>query len=164
MTSRELRVYNERANEAQFLRSENQWLRGDRDSYRVENVRLHQQVAKLQEQNARLLAENQRLRRQVEELRAARADAAEQAARGASGKPPVVRRRRKKPGRKEGHPAALRPMPRTIDVHQEVPLPTDAAGRKSCPACKTCLLDLEDHERIVEDIVPAKVLVTCYRT
>src|SRR4051812_7588590 len=32
------------------------------------------------------------------------------------------RRRRKKPGRKKGHEAALRPMPAKIDHHQEVPL------------------------------------------
>src|SRR5208282_121756 len=34
----------------------------------------------------------------------------------------VPRRRRKKPGRKKGHEAALRPMPARIDHHQEVPL------------------------------------------
>src|SRR5215212_1081853 len=37
----------------------------------------------------------------------------------------VPRRRRKKPGRKKGHEAALRPMPAKIDHHQEVPLLTD---------------------------------------
>jgi transposase len=167
MTARELRVYNERTMEVQFLRSDNQWLRGDRNHLGVEVFHLNQQLADAQEQNARLLAENQRLQRQVAELLAARAAGAEEEA-GTAPAPPVkvsvVRRRRKRPGRKEGHAAALRPMPQSIDVHQDVPLPRDAAGRPSCPACKACLLDLEDHERIVEDIVPATVLVTCYHT
>jgi hypothetical protein len=68
------------------------------------------------------------------------------------------------PGRKEGHPAALRPLPEQIDAHQQVPLPQDSDGRPSCPHCNSCLLDLEKHERIIEDIIPAKVVVTCYHT
>ena len=167
MTARELRVYNERTMEAQFLRSENQRLRGERDHLGVEVFNLDQQLADAQEQNARLLAENQRLQQQVAELLAAHASGPAEEA-DAPPTPPVkasvVRRRRKRPGRKEGHPAALRPMPQTIDAHQDVPLPKDPAGRPSCPACNACLLDVEDHERIVEDIIPAKVVVTCYHT
>ena len=45
-----------------------------------------------------------------------------------------------------------------------MPLPRDSAGRDSCPHCSSCLIDLEDHERLVEDIVPAKVVVHCYHT
>src|SRR5947207_860542 len=41
----------------------------------------------------------------------------------------VPRRGRKKPGRKNGHPAALRAMPIRIDHHQDVPLATDCAHR-----------------------------------
>jgi hypothetical protein len=55
-------------------------------------------------------------------------------------------------------------MPAQIDAHQDVPLPRDAAGRPSCPACHACLLEVARHERIVEDIVPARVQVTCYHT
>jgi transposase len=76
----------------------------------------------------------------------------------------VKRHRRKRPGRKAGHPAALRPRPGHIDSHQQVPLPKDQEGREACPWCKSCLSDLEDHERLVEDIIPAKVVVTCYHT
>lgn len=58
----------------------------------------------------------------------------------------------------------MRPMPETIDAHQDVPLPQDSAGRASCPKCNSCMLDLQTHERIVEDIIPAKVVATCYHT
>jgi hypothetical protein len=169
MDGRELRVFNERTMEVQFLRAENQWLRGDRDYLRVQLFHADQRFAELRSHDERLAAENDRLRRQVRELRAARVpDAADGAA--ADGGPPLAvkpsvrRRRRKRPGRKKGHPAALRPMPEQIDAHQEVPLPRDAAGRPSCPTCNACLLEIAPHERIVEEIVPAKVFVTCYHT
>lgn len=44
--------------------------------------------------------------------------------------------------------------------------PPDSAptGRGSCPRCNSFLVDLQDHQRIVEDIVPARVAVKCYRT
>jgi hypothetical protein len=122
---------------------------------------LHMQEIRLKEKDLEIA----RLEQQVQDLtRQARADD------DAAQMPPFVkpslpaRRRRKKPGQKAGHPAALRPMPEVIDVHQEVPLPADAAGRASCPRCNACLLEVEEHERIVEDIVPAKVVVKCYHT
>ena len=72
--------------------------------------------------------------------------------------------RRKKPGRPAGHPPALRPPP--PEIHQEVvvPLPTGKAGRCACPHCRAELEDIEEHERVVEDIVPATVRATRYRT
>jgi hypothetical protein len=174
MDGRELRIFNERTMEAQFLRRENQWLRGERDYLRVQLFHADQRFSDLREHDERLAAENDRLRRQVDELRAARvADAANANAAGAGAgadasplgvKPSVRRRRRKKPGRKQGHPAALRPMPAQVDAHRDVPLPRDAAGRPSCPACNACLMEVAPHERIVEEIIPAKVFVTCYHT
>jgi hypothetical protein len=73
-------------------------------------------------------------------------------------------KRRQKPGRKAGHAAALRPKAATIDVHQEVPLPIDTVGAVCCPECKTQLSEVRHHERVVEDVVPAKTITTCYRT
>lgn len=171
MDGRELLIFNERTMEAQFLRRENQWLRRERDDLQVQLFDVDQQFTELQERCERLAAENDRLRRQVAELQAARVAEADGAAANAAEadaplavKPSVRRRRRKKPGRKKGHPAALRPMPEQIDAHQDVPLPRDAAGRHSCPKCHACLLEVEQHDRIVEDIIPEKVLVTCYHT
>jgi hypothetical protein len=166
MDGRELRIFNERTAEAHTLRRENHWLRGDRDYLRVQLFQANQAFSELRQRSDTLVGENQRLRQQVQELKSA---AVAQGPAEADSPPPLVkpsvkRRRRKKPGRKEGHPAALRPMPETIDLHQEVPPAKDSAGRPSCPRCSACLLDVEKHQRIVEDIVPAKVQVTCYHT
>jgi transposase-like protein len=76
----------------------------------------------------------------------------------------VPRRRRKKPGRKIGHEAALRPMPAKIDHHQHVSLPTDRHKRVVCPHCQCRLTRRRRHRRIVEDLVPSAVQVTCYHT
>jgi transposase len=162
MDGRELKLHTQRMQELAFLRSENPILRGDRDHYRKECFFASQRINALEERVEKLLAENARLRQQNLELTAV---AAKQAA-GKPGfvKPQATRRGRKRPGRKEGHPAALRPMPDHIDEHRDVPLPRDLQGRECCPCCNACLLDLEDREHLVEDPVPARVLVTCYRT
>jgi hypothetical protein len=68
------------------------------------------------------------------------------------------------PGQKPGHPAAHRPMPPHIDTHVEVPVPRDACGMASCPACRCRLLRVKKHRRIVEDLLPAQRIVTCYHT
>jgi transposase len=162
MDGRELKLYEQRKQEAQFLRSENRFLRFDRDHYRREWYFANERNNQLQEQVDKLAAENRRLIQQNLEL-TARATAGDNPSVPQFVKPSVKRRRRK-PGRKEGHPAALRPMPQQIDAHQQVPLPADSAGRASCPHCNSCLLELENHQRIVEDIIPAKVVVTCYHT
>src|SRR5579863_3983023 len=152
MDGRKLKLFEQRTQEAQLLRSENQFLRGDRDHYRKEWYFANERNNVLKEQVKKLEVENRRLKQQNLELTGSAS---------VDDKPPefikpsVIRRRRKKPGRKEGHPAALRPMPEQIDVHQQVPLPLDSQGRASCPDCNACLLDLEDHLRIVEDIIPA---------
>jgi transposase len=168
MDGRELKLYQRRLQESQHLRSENNFLRGDRDHYRKEWFFIQQRVNRVEERNEKLVAENRRLRQQNRELLCAAACASvtkeEDKPVAEWIKPPVVRRRRRKPGRKKGHPAALRPMPDHIDVHHDAPLPVDAAGRESCPHCSACLLDLEDRQRLVEDIVPAQVVVKCYHT
>jgi len=82
-------------------------------------------------------------------------------------KPPAPPGRRKKPGRKAGHEAALRPPPDHIDRTVDVPLPRQRrTGRRLCPHCRTPLESgtLKKHRRPVEDLVPARVEVVCYRT
>jgi len=74
------------------------------------------------------------------------------------------RRRKKKPGRKRGHPAALRPPPAEVDQEVDVPLPTDRQGRASCPRCQACLLELKEHDRAVEDLAEPRVVVKVYHT
>src|SRR4051794_34716543 len=118
---------------------------GDREDF------LLRKIVDLQGQNAALGAENDRLRaeraaltkalarahRQIEELKAARQPVpmpspVEDPAADPSPPPPpawvkpdVRGRRRKRPGRKKGHPAALRPPPAKVDQHVDVPLPRD---------------------------------------
>ncbi len=160
-----LKRYDRCVQEAQFLRGENRFLRGERDHYRREWFFTQQHLNEARESNARLREENLRLKRQVKELTdEARVKGEEAKAPPQWVKASVRRVRRKRPGRKAGHAAALRPAPAHIDVRRDVPLPRDPAGRCSCPHCNARLLKLKHHKRFVEDIVPAKVLVTCYLT
>jgi len=76
----------------------------------------------------------------------------------------VSKEDRHPPGRKPGHKPEHRRMPSKIDEHVDVPLPEDRLGKPSCPQCRCQLQKIEKHRRIVEDIVPAKKIVTCYHT
>lgn len=165
MDGRELKQFERWKEEVQQLRAENQHLRLELGAARPELYRADRKIDRLEQRVAELAAENKLLKQRVKELTVLSKQADKQATRAqALVKPPAARRRRKRPGRKAGHPAALRPMPERIDVHQEVALPRDAAGCESCPKCNACLSELEDHQRIVEDIIPAKVVVKCYHT
>jgi transposase len=110
----------------------------------------------------RLEQENERLRKRLEE----------QAPPPPASPPPFVKPdkpagRRRRPGRKAGHEAALRPPPEKIDRHVDVPLRRGRRTRRPlCPRCRTPLRrgTLRRHRRVVEDLVPARVEVTCYHT
>jgi len=147
-------------NENQRLREQNQLLR-QRLSQRQDHRR---QLAQLQQKHQKLIAANAALRRQVAQLRE------QLQTRPKPPPPPFIKpavpdhQRRKKPGRKAGHAAALRPAPAQIDVHQQVLLPVDLTGQVSCPHCKTQLSEVKQHCRIVEEIIPVKALTTCYHT
>ena len=145
MDGRELKQYERWKQEVQDLRARNQHLESELGALRPESHRAWQRVGVLEQKVQRLSAENKRLKQQVKELTRAARSAGEVQVAAAKIKPSVSRRRRKKPGRKAGHAAALRPVLQKIDLHQDVPLPQDAAGRPSCPHCNTCLTELEDH-------------------
>jgi hypothetical protein len=132
------------------------------------NYEIHQRDLRLKEKDRYI----QQLHQQLEELKK---QATADIQLPSTITPPVVpafvkpnlpeRRRRKKPGRKKGHQAALRPMPRKIDHHQKVPLgTTDAGGKPLCPQCKAYLLRLRRHRRIVEDLIRTATEATCYHT
>jgi len=170
MDGRELKLFNERTMEAQFLRRENQFLRGDRDWLRVEMFHADQRFAELEEQHRRAVKENQVLTQRVGELtrKLSVQEEPHQDGAGAASSPGGFKantpRRRKRPGRKAGHAPALRPVPDHVGVRQDVPLPRDAAGRCCCPRCNCSLAEVREHERIVEDVVPSQVVVTAYNT
>lgn len=75
--------------------------------------------------------------------------------------PPKVR---KKPGRPKGHEPAFRPTPPKVDHHQDVPLKRGCDRKPICPTCRCRLTKIRRRKRIVEDIVPSAVEVTCYHT
>ena len=141
MDDRELlKRYDAYKQEAQFLRDENRFLRGERDHYRKSWYDAQQRVNTLKERSQKLQEENRRLRQQVKELTAAaRQTDSPDASPAFKAAAAPRRRRRRRPGRKDGHAPALRPAPATIDVHQDAPLPVDAAGRESCPHCNALL-------------------------
>ena len=167
MDRRELAQYEAWKAEAQWLRDENRFLRRERDVYRRDSYRSGLRLGVLEGRVGELEAENRRLRRRVKELTLTAAAASPAPCLAPS--PPAfvkasARGRGRKPGRKKGHAAALRPVPQKIDVHQDVPLPRDERGRPACPHCNCSLGDVRGHERLVEDIVPSKVVVTRYHT
>jgi transposase len=141
------------------------WLNRELDGA---NYELHQRDLRLKEQDRYI----EQLQQQIEELKKqATADVPPPMTGATPVVPPFVKpnlprgRRRKRPGRKKGHEAALRPMPRKIDHHQKVPLQeTDAAGKPLCPKCKAYLLRLRRRKRIVEDLIRSAAATTCYHT
>ena len=155
--------YDQVLQEAQFLRGRCRDLEHELRVAGPALYQAHRRIDQLQQRNRELSAENKVLKRKL-------ADVTEKLKQKpkppmpAFVKPNVTQKRGGRPGRRPGHPAALRAMPAKIDVHQEVPAPRDRLGKESCPHCTTQLLDVQHHERIVEDIVPAQVRSTCYHT
>lgn len=165
---------------AEHLQEENNQLRGPEGrqlakqyqplllNLRMENAGLHGLIAeesakadRLQRENEALRAENLTLQQRLLELTERTAD---QPALPAFVKANTPQKPRRQPGRPEGHQATLRPPPATIDVQQTVELPLDEHQKPCCPHCKTQLSRVRRHRRLVEDIVPAKIVTTGYAT
>jgi transposase len=163
MDGRELKAYERFKEQAQHFRARAYYLEAELREVGPKLFRAHMKIGRLEDRLEKVESENAVLRQRVKELTAALKPATRPAP-PAFVKANAPDRRRKTPGRKAGHAAALRPMPAKIDVHQRVPLPVDAAGHASCPHCNTRLAEVERHERIVEDVVPAKIITTCYHT
>jgi transposase len=146
--------------EAHFLRGTITLLEAQVDGLQYE---LHMRDIQLKERDTHIAELEQRIKELKQQATAAVASASEPAL-PAFVKPNVPQRRRKKPGRKAGHKAALRAQPLWIDRDQQVPLPTDSHRQAICPACRCPLSRLRMHQRIVEDLVPSAVETTCYHT
>jgi transposase len=154
--------------QSQRLLEENRSLGRELAGCRGELARAQRDSHQWQKRAERLAKDNDLLRRRVADLtaklKAEKRKKPAEPAKPAVAVKPDVKGRRRKPGRPEGHPAALRPAPAKIDVHQPVPLPVDTQGKASCPHCRTQLSDVRPHQRLVEEIIPAKLLSTCYHT
>jgi transposase len=165
MDGRELKQYERWKEEAHRLRGENQHLRLELWAAQPALYRAGERIYRLRQRVQKLATENAMLRQRVKDLTArVKFAPADQPAPPAGVKANLPPRECKKPGRKPGHPAALRPMPPRIDVHQHIALPIDSGRHVSCPHCNTQLAEVERHKRIVEDIIPAKIITTCYHT
>ena len=165
MDGREAQRWEALKDEVQSLRMFNRNLEQELRVCRPQVYRAGLTIDRLQQRNQKLASENKVLRQKLADLTAQLRQAKIKYASPSFVKPNVPQARaRKKPGGKAGHAAALRPMPKTIDVHQEVPLPVDQAGKPSCPHCHTQLWDVRDCLRYVEELIPFKLLSTCYHT
>jgi hypothetical protein len=138
------------------------WLQLDLNAARRQLTSCYNELASLRKENASLLAENAKLTRRIAGLTGQPSPSTPEIP--SFVKPNTVDRPRRQPGRSKGHQAALRPLPKKIDVKQDVALPKDRRGKPSCPECHTQLAQLKHHRRIVEDIIPAKLITTCYHT
>lgn len=134
----------------QHLERANERLRQERDE-------AERQLSREEKKNAELEKEVSRLKRDLEAKAQPPASSASlstpSAMRPAYSKPPA-RKRRRKPGRKNGHPGARRPAPVHIDRTVEHTL-------AECPKCLNPVGEpCGKHTRIVEDIPPVRPTVT----
>lgn len=159
LTARELKQWEQWKQEVLTLRGENQHLRLELMACRPALYQAGRKIERLEERLARLEAENRKLKRQLAERTPPAAPV-----------PAFVKVRRKhsgrhgRPGRRVGHEGDFRPMPAHIDQTIDVPLPKDEQGQRVCPHHGVPLRDVQEHRRVVEDLVPATVRVTCYGT
>jgi transposase len=119
------------------------------------NESLPAENAKLREENARLQRRIEKLQKEVERLKKRLGESQRSGKRQAA---PFRRRERKaspkKPGRKQGHAPAHRPVPDHVDAEVDVPL-----GPCSCGG------EVDEHgtdEQYVVDVPPVKPHVTKY--
>jgi hypothetical protein len=163
MDGKELKRYNQIMEERQFYRARCYDLEAELRVVGPQLYRAHQKIDRLEQRLGAVTARNQVLEKRVAEL-TGQLDRRPPAPVPAFVKPNAAVKTRQRPGRKAGHEAAHRPLPQKIDRHVEVPAPRDSQDRPSCPQCHTQLSEVREHRRIVEDIIPAQVVVTCYHT
>jgi transposase len=149
--------------EVQYLRDENRHLRLELNACRPELYRANQKIDRLEQRNHIYHDENKRLKQKLADL-TAKLKQKPKSPPPAFAKANVPDKKSRKPGRKEGHPAALRPMPGKIDVHEQVPVPIDNFGQPCCPECRSQLFNAKPHKRYVEELVPSQIVTTCYYT
>lgn len=157
------RRYDEVRDEVESLRLRCRDLERELGACRPALYRADQKIDRLEQRLEAVLAENKILKQKLADL------SGSDETKPKPSPPAFVKANRpsrllRPPGRKKGHPAALRPMPQVIDVQETVALPVDAMGKPCCPQCRAQLNELEHHERYVEELIPSKVVTTCYHT
>jgi transposase len=120
----------------------------------VELRRSRDHIRKLEGENAELREENAEMK---ERLAALEMTVHAVVARNIDARADTARRRYKKSGRRAGHVGSARARPAKIDETVEL-------DQSSCPRCGGSLSEkpTDSYTRVVEDIVPAKVVTTEY--
>lgn len=154
-----------RAQQAQTEKGRSYWLQLELNAAHRQNSELYDAMLAMRRELDALRAENEKLKQRIAELTATQPVESE----AHPNPPPFIKpnipeKPRRKPGRPAGHEGAFRRRPRRIDRHVQVPLPVDGRRTLSCPDCNTQLCDVKQHRRVVEDIVPSKVISICYHT
>lgn len=123
-------------------------------NYRRRCSELEGRIAKLESENRALREENARLR---EELLSLKTTVSAVVARSIDAKADSGRRRFKRSGRREGHEGSSRARPERVDATIEL-------DQTTCPRCGGVLSGrpTDSYTRVVEDIVPARAVVTKY--
>ena len=129
------------------LRAEMAELRAEVKQLRRENRRLRRENDSLRGEVERLRLENRQLQRQVDDAR--RIEARQAAPFRRDDRAKIPPERKKRPGRKAGHPGCCRAVPDHIDHTVEVPL-------ECCPRCGGALCDRHRVEQIIEEIPPVR--------
>jgi hypothetical protein len=123
-----------------------------------ENKSLRKKNAELKEENLHLKSENGELKQELASLKVA---VSAVVARSINAKPSMkdMKKKHKKAGRKKGHNGKSRKRPEHIDARVEI-------DRNVCSDCGNTSLSekpTDSYERIVEDIIPARLVVTEYK-
>jgi transposase len=126
----------------------------DQESLARELERYKKRCSELEKQVATLASENKELR---EKLASLEATVTAVVARGIDAKADTTKHRYRKSGRREGHEGASRSRPERVDATVEL-------DQSICHRCGGVLSEkpTDYYTRVVEDIVPARVVVTEY--
>ncbi|MGH9919447.1 MAG: IS66 family transposase [Nitrososphaerales archaeon] len=126
----------------------------DYESLARELEHYKKRCSELEKQVAKLESENKGMR---EKLASLETTVSAVVARSIDAKADTGRSRWKKPGRRRGHEGASRTRPTKIDATVEL-------DQAACPRCGGALSEkpTDSYTRVVEDIVPARAVVTEY--
>jgi hypothetical protein len=129
----------------------------DLEYYRRRCSILERENKSLKEENLRLKAENRQLKQEIASLKVT---VSAVIARSINAKPKKKQNRNhKKPGRRNGHEGKSRSKPEHVDARVEL----DQAVCSECGSHELSAEPTDSYTRIVEDIVPARLVVTEYR-
>ena len=141
------------------LERENERLRRELREEQRKSEQERKRIADLEKEKSQLEKENSKLQQELES-KASQVDKSGSLSTPSAMRPvytkPAASKRRHKPGRKNGHPGARRPVPIHIDRIEEHKL-------TECPQCNGPLgKPCGSHTRVIEDIPQARPMVTSH--